>query len=53
VLNTYLVYLRFQRMRGHLSDEGYLEECALVRDVLEGSQAPHLAEFLAAWPDGA
>jgi predicted PolB exonuclease-like 3'-5' exonuclease len=53
VLNTYLVYLRFQRMRGHLSDEGYLEECALVRDVLAGSQAPHLNEFLAAWPDGA
>lgn len=51
VLNTYLVYLRFERMRGHLSDETYKEECTLVRDVLAGSQAPHLAEFLAGWPD--
>lgn len=50
VLNTYLVYLRFERMRGRLSPEGYAEECALVRDVLAGSQAPHLSEFLAAWP---
>ncbi len=51
VLNTYLVYLRFERMRAHLSEDAFAEECALVRDVLAGSQAPHLAEFLAAWPD--
>lgn len=53
VLNTYLVYLCFERMRGHLSAEGLAQEFALVRDVLAGSQAPHLAEFLAEWPEQA
>ncbi|MFN3986941.1 MAG: 3'-5' exonuclease [Rhodocyclaceae bacterium] len=50
VVNTYLVYLGFQRMRGHLDEAGFEAECALVRQVLEGLDAPHWREFLSAWP---
>jgi 3'-5' exonuclease len=52
VVNTYLVYLRFQMMRGHLSREGYREECALARSELTKLHLPHWHEFLAAWPEG-
>ncbi len=47
--NTYLVYLRFQRLRGLLTAARYAEECALVRAQLEKQDAPHWREFLAAW----
>lgn len=50
VLNTYLVYLRFEHMRGHLDSEGLEREYALVRRTLEALDQPHLTEFLAAWP---
>ena len=50
VLNTYLVYLRFELIRGHLSPEAYAQECALVRSTLEAEAKPHLREFLDAWP---
>lgn len=50
VVNTYLVYLGFQRMRGALDDAGFADECALVRTALEAIDAPHWQEFLAAWP---
>jgi predicted PolB exonuclease-like 3'-5' exonuclease len=49
-LNTYLLYLRFEMLRGNLSDEEYKRECSVVRDVLKKSAKPHLDEFLAAWP---
>ncbi|MCX8087572.1 MAG: 3'-5' exonuclease [Rhodocyclaceae bacterium] len=49
VVNTYLVYLRFQRMRGQLSAEEYASECATVRKALAKSDAVHWQEFLAAW----
>lgn len=49
VLNTYLLYLRFQLMRGHLDRVGYERECQRVRDVLEAEAKPHFLEFLAAW----
>lgn len=52
VLNTWLVYLRFQLMRGNLSEAGLQRECAIVRDTLTGMQEPHIDEFLAAWPAG-
>ena len=48
--NTYLLYLRFQRLRGQLTAEAYDEEVALVRNTLAASDQPHWAEFLAAWP---
>jgi hypothetical protein len=49
VLNTYLVYLRFQHLRGQLDDIGYADEQARVRAVLAESEAAHLREFLEAW----
>ncbi|MDX1516371.1 MAG: 3'-5' exonuclease, partial [Woeseiaceae bacterium] len=51
VLNTWLVFLRFEHMRGHLDDAGLKREFALVRSTLESLDQPHLTEFLAAWRD--
>jgi predicted PolB exonuclease-like 3'-5' exonuclease len=50
VLNTYLIYLRFEHMRGNLDDAALASEYKLVRSVLENSGEAHLHEFLAAWP---
>lgn len=49
VLNTYLVYLRFELIRGHLSEQQYDKECELLRSVLAESGLPHLEEFLSKW----
>jgi predicted PolB exonuclease-like 3'-5' exonuclease len=49
VINTYLVYLRFELLRGRLDAEGHDRECGLVRDWLAASGKPHLREFLEAW----
>jgi len=48
-VNTYLVYLRFQLMRGTLSKKDYEQECAVVRDTLTRSKEPHWKEFIAKW----
>ncbi len=48
VLNTYLVYLRFELMRGNLSTDDFTRECESVRTELANG-APHLLEFLSAW----
>lgn len=50
VLNTFLVYLRFEYMRGNLDDAGLSREFELVRKTLAEMRQPHLDEFLAAWP---
>jgi predicted PolB exonuclease-like 3'-5' exonuclease len=50
VLNTYLVYLRFQLLRGHLDAAEHAGEVARVRKMLHDSSAAHLQEFAAAWP---
>ena len=50
VLNTWLVYLRFEYMRGNLDDRDLQREFDLVRATLESTDVPHLNEFLAAWP---
>jgi predicted PolB exonuclease-like 3'-5' exonuclease len=52
VLNTWLIYLRFQHLRGQLSPEQHAEELARVRAYLGSSKEPHFAEFLRAWQDG-
>ncbi|MBI3773898.1 MAG: 3'-5' exonuclease [Gammaproteobacteria bacterium] len=52
VLNTYLVYLRFELMRGNLTIEEYTAECRLVREVLTHEAKPHFIEFLNAWTGG-
>jgi 3'-5' exonuclease len=49
VLNTYLVFLAFQRMRGHLETPQWEAECARVRDLLHASGEPHHREFLEQW----
>jgi predicted PolB exonuclease-like 3'-5' exonuclease len=49
VVNTYLVFLRFQRMRGALTAKAFEAEVQAVRDALEGMKRPHWQAFLAAW----
>jgi len=49
VANTYLLFQRFQRMRGVISAEAYEKEVALFRAFLAEQKAPHWAEFAAAW----
>lgn len=49
VLNTYLVFLRFELIRGRLTLAEYNQECQLVRDMLTKENKAHLNEFLAAW----
>jgi hypothetical protein len=50
VVNTWLVYARFQMMRGELSRAAYQKECELVRCELGKLHLPHWQQFLAAWP---
>jgi predicted PolB exonuclease-like 3'-5' exonuclease len=47
--NTYLLYLRFQKLRGTLTDAQYGQECALLRSTLEKLKAAHWREFLTRW----
>ncbi|MBI4006103.1 MAG: 3'-5' exonuclease [Gammaproteobacteria bacterium] len=49
VLNTYLIFLRYELMRGRQTRAGYDAECHKVRDMLKAEKKPHLAEFLKAW----
>ncbi|PIE46068.1 MAG: 3'-5' exonuclease [Gammaproteobacteria bacterium] len=49
VLNTYLVYLRFELMRGLLMPQQYDARLADIRNYLIGQSQPHFEEFLAAW----
>jgi hypothetical protein len=52
VLNTYLVYLRFELIRGHISATQYEQSCDQVRAELEKQDKPHLNEFLENWKAG-
>jgi predicted PolB exonuclease-like 3'-5' exonuclease len=49
VANTWLVYLRFQLLRGHLTPNQYAAEIALTHDTLAALPGNHWREFLAAW----
>lgn len=49
VVNTYLVYCRFQLMKGAMTKSAYEEEIALVRSSLAALDGPHWKEYLAAW----
>ena len=49
VVNTYLVYLRFQQMRGAMTRDERAAEEALVRRQLSAIDARHWREFAAAW----
>jgi len=50
VLNTYLVYLRFEFMRGNIDAVGLEKEYELVRSTLRSMDQEHLNQFLDAWP---
>ena len=50
VLNTYLVYLRFEFMRGNIDAVGLEKEYNLVRSTLQSMDQEHLNQFLDAWP---
>jgi predicted PolB exonuclease-like 3'-5' exonuclease len=49
VLNTYLVFLRFQLIRGMLDQGRYASELERLEHKLEEADQPHLQEFLSAW----
>ena len=49
VVNTYLVFLRFQLMRGALTTEQHDQQIAAVRAALGMIDQPHWQEFLARW----
>ena len=49
VVNTFLVYLRFEFMRGNLDATQLQKEFDLVRETLADMDQPHLNEFLSAW----
>jgi predicted PolB exonuclease-like 3'-5' exonuclease len=49
VANTYLLYQRFQLIRGALDAEAYAKELELFRAWLATQPAPHWKDFAAAW----
>ncbi|MEA2093017.1 MAG: 3'-5' exonuclease [Pseudomonadota bacterium] len=49
VLNTYLVYLRFELIRGRLGAGEYEMACQQVQDQLRHEEKSHLDEFLQQW----
>ncbi len=51
--NTYLLFLRFQLLRGVCTEARYREECGLLRKLVSQSSGPHWREFLDRWPETA
>lgn len=49
VMNTYLVYTRFQQLRGHISPAQYQEEVSFLRSLMVQWDGKHWEEFLTAW----
>lgn len=49
VLNTYLVYLSFEQMRGHLQQTQLTSEFERLREYLISSEQAHFQEFVGAW----
>jgi predicted PolB exonuclease-like 3'-5' exonuclease len=49
VLNTWLIYLRFELLRGRVSPAAHAQEIELVKSLLRSGKEPHYAQFLAAW----
>jgi len=49
-MNTYLLYCRFQKMRGGFNEAEYATEMGFVCEALAGLDEPHWREYLAAWP---
>jgi hypothetical protein len=53
VANTYVLFLRFQMIRGLLTPEAYAREVELLRAFIGAQDAAHWREFIAAWKDPA
>lgn len=53
VANTWLVYCRFQKMRGAWTDERYRTELERLRTAVSGLPGEHWERFLDAWRDDA
>ena len=52
VLNTYLVYLRFELIRGKLTLENYTQKIDKIKSILDKADPvlyPHFKDFLNAW----
>ena len=49
VLNTFLVYLRFEHIRDGISADQLQQEESRLAAILEDSDATHLREYLEAW----
>ena len=52
VLNTYLVYLQFEMIRGRCSRGLLVQKIERVKDLLRESGESHLEEFLEVWEKG-
>jgi predicted PolB exonuclease-like 3'-5' exonuclease len=50
VMNTWLLYCRFQLLRGSLSPAAYQGEIDLARSTLKAREESHWIEYLKAWP---
>jgi predicted PolB exonuclease-like 3'-5' exonuclease len=51
VANTFILYLRFQLLRGMLSVEEHRKECSLVRESLGRMPGKHWKVFLDGWSE--
>lgn len=49
VLNTYLVYLRFEVMRGNMTEDDLAVEESFLKQYLKDENKPHFNEFLENW----
>ncbi len=49
-MNTYLLWCRFEKMRGRLDEAGYAFEIGAARDAVSAIDEPHWREYLTAWP---
>lgn len=50
VMNTYLLYCRYQLMRGGFSETEYAQEVQMVRNTLAAHAEPHWKQYVDAWP---
>ena len=49
--NTYLLYLRYQLLRGFFSRDVFQKEVELLKKYLQAQDKPHWREFLKLWND--
>jgi predicted PolB exonuclease-like 3'-5' exonuclease len=49
--NTYLLFLRYQLLRGVFSKDVFQKETSILRSYLQAQDKPHWREFLKLWND--